>query len=304
MSTRWQREAEKGNEAAVQYKEDLGKVTEPVKADWSRLERTALKQAIHSPFPFRTTIFEQAARLGRERTKAEKLEASTFDPMGPEAFMRGLQSISRFPLTVDSAPPRTWGEWAEKLEEHDRLGSGPLQTEQERANAARRAEWQRYLQQNSPLPLPDEEVLAQDPAWGRVVSRDHRAAPPMTLDDLARRHGVKPPVLDTVGVEAASPERAPEAAALFAGLLAEPSMQEVPVCACGKIGGGCFPVMARLDKRTKFLKMKGSYSGATYLSKDDHKLLQEHRQAAGKYAPDHGLSHVSETSLEVTDTYK
>jgi hypothetical protein len=221
---------------------------------------------------------------------------------------------------VDAELPRTWGEWAEKLEEHDRLGSGPLQTEQERVNAARRADWERYLQE-SVKAQPREtqtKVLGRDPSWGRVVSRDHRAVPPQTrflreladtpvgtsfsLDEVARRHGIKPPVLDTVGVEAASPERAPEAAALFAGLLAEPSTNEFTVCACGLIGGGCFPVKARLDKRAKFLRVKGT--DQYLLSRDDLKSLQDHRRAAGKPVPPVDDGYLHPDRLEESDHYE
>lgn len=103
--------------------------------------------------------------------------------------------------------------------------------------------------------------------------------------------------------EAASEERAPEAKALFQELLTAAPTMELQVCACGKIGpGGCFPSKATLDKRTKFVRIKGSRQA--YLNKEDHKALQKYRESQGKWTPPHALSFELENNVEETSTYE
>lgn len=306
MSTRWEREAAKGNEAAVKYKEELSAEAKKTvfSADYETLERKAMVGAVRAP-AF-SNFFEQMERAQRARRNAEAKEALTYQSVSSEAFLRGMRVLAGMPLSMESKTPRTWGEWADKLEMHDQDALKysysaapdprvwPEHSEQEEANAARRADWERYLQETARRQT-QTKVLGRDPAWGRVVSRDLRAAQPFV--ELAAK------VIETTGVEAASPERAPEAKALFAGLLAQPETITLMACACGLIGSDvCVPVQATLDKRSKFLAVKGR--NQKFLSKADHKALNDHRRQQGKRTEDHELDGVPDDMLEVVDTYE
>jgi hypothetical protein len=262
VSTRWQREADKGNEAAVQYKDDrLKEAHERIQSpDYNKLERKTLNRMLQGGFA--SNYFFELESDMRARKHAERKEEQTFRDIPRSQFFDALFNIAGLPpLTTPRRTPeqeRTWGEWADRLEEHDR----------------------------------SERILPSQPGWGRVVSRDTRATQPEAK-----------PAIDTVGVEAASEERAPEAKALFAALLAQPETVTMTACACGKIGMNvCMPVQVTLDKRSKYLQIKGGKT--KYLSFSDHKALSEHRIKQGKYAEEHELAHAPHSLIEETDTYE
>lgn len=138
-------------------------------------------------------------------------------------------------------------------------------------------EWARQLDNlDNPIETSGHEIPA-GPGWGTVVVRDHRLPP--TVQEIKQS-------LDRVhGKMAAAPERAEEAASLFAGLLTQPEFIEMTVCACGLIaetapsGSVCKPVVMQVSRKSKYLRVKGMEETAFVSRKNQEKAAETWNQS-------------------------